>query len=89
MSTGHNRRTRRAAGQRGSTAYGPACIHCGVQRIVMPLSIMRGFARKHAALVDLLGALESMREWYDEDDYVSLCPGCFCLTGDLSTAHSH
>ena len=83
-----NRRTRRAAGQRGSIPYGPECTHCGVQRIVMPLSMMRRFAREHAALVDFLGALESMREWYNEDDDVSLCPGCFCVTGDLSTVHS-
>lgn len=87
-----NRRTRRAMGERGSTASGPACSHCGTARVVMPLSIMRGFARKHAALVDLLGALETMRDYYGPHDYVSLCPGCFCLTGDpaeLTGPHVH
>lgn len=70
-------------GERGSAVYGPKCTHCGTPRIVMPLSIMRGFCRKHASLLDLLSALEQMREFYDENDLVTLCPGCFCLTGDL------
>lgn len=84
-----NRAARRKAGLRTAPSAAPGCEHCGVSRIVMPLSIMRGFARKHAALVDLLGALEHMREHYAENEYVSLCPGCFCLTGDLSPEHTH
>lgn len=56
----------------------------------MPLSMMRGAARKLAQLVDLLGALEQLRQWYDDDELVSLCPRCFCVTADLSTvAHAH
>lgn len=77
-------RARSIAGQRGATAYGPSCVHCGTPRIVAPLSELRGFCRKHAQLVDVLGALEEMREWYNEDELVSLCPRCFCVTGDLN-----
>lgn len=77
-------RARNTAGGRRATAYGPPCIHCRTPRIVMPLCQLRGFARKYAALVDLLGTLEELREFYRENDYVSLCPGCFCVTGDLS-----
>jgi len=84
----HSRRTRQESRTRGQFITGPQCQHCGTERIVMPLSAMRGIARKHPALSELLGTLEEFREWYTNDQLMSLCPGCFCITGDLSTVHS-
>ena len=84
-----NRQTRRAAGNRQPQLSAPSCTHCGTTRVVLPLASMRVLARKFPELVDLLGALEQMREFYDEHDLVALCPGCFCLTGDPQEMHSH
>lgn len=51
--------------------------------------MMVGAARKNAMLLDFLAPLEKMREYYAPDDFISLCPGCWCLTGDVYRQHSH
>ena len=74
------------------TVFRPRCSHCGTERIVMPLEALRGAVRAIPRLVELRQALEQLREWYDSTDYVSLCPGCFCITGDPAEtrpAHAH
>lgn len=79
-------RSRRMRAERELKLY--PCSHCGTERIVSPVSEMIGFFRAHP-LPGILDALEELRSHVGSDGMVALCPGCFCLTSDLSDGHSH
>jgi hypothetical protein len=64
------------------------CSHCGTERIVTTLSEMVGFFRKNP-LPGILGALDELRGHVGSEALVALCPGCFCLTSDLSDHRDH
>jgi len=81
-----SRRAHRLRAERELKLY--PCTHCDTERIVAPLSEFVGFARKEPQL-GLESVLDSMRAYVGRDGMVSLCPGCFCITSDLSDTHGH
>lgn len=66
------------------------CSHCRTERIVAPASEMIHAARALSSrLPGLTDALHGMARAVGPDEMISLCPGCFCITTDLSDGHSH
>jgi len=64
------------------------CGHCGVERIVAPLSLFVRFADQYPGQLPGF-AFEELRPVVGNDGMVALCPGCFCITSDLSDTHGH
>lgn len=85
-----NRSQRRASGYRGgpSTAeFAYPCSHCGTDRLVFPISEFIGFNRRHP-MPGLGSVFEALLRVYGPDTPASMCPGCFCVTTDLTGPHS-
>ena len=64
------------------------CVHCQTERIVAPVSEFVGIARRHPEL-QLGPVVDAMRGYVGLDGLMSLCPGCMCMTTDLTTDHTH
>lgn len=64
------------------------CRHCGTERIVGPVSMFVRFANQHPGTLPGF-AFEELRPLVGDDGMVAMCPGCRCITSDLSDAHSH
>lgn len=62
------------------------CTHCGTERLVFPLHEFVGFNRRHP-MPGLQGVLDSLVRVYGPNQLASMCPGCFCLTTDLTAGH--
>ena len=86
MGGSRSARSRRLRTERDRMQY--PCSHCGTERVVSPVSEMIGFFRANP-LPGILDALDELRRYVGPDGLVALCPGCFCLTSDLSNDHSH
>lgn len=72
--------------------FAPACGHCGAERLVYPINVLIGFFRSHPLPgADFEGALRDLRAFHGGDGNVlaSMCPGCLCITSDLSSEHTH
>lgn len=73
----YSRRARRAAAR-----YNPPCIHCAAPREVLPYSAALGLARKYVP-----GMLETLAEIQrfitNQDQMISVCPRCHCVTPDI------
>lgn len=81
-----SRRAHRLRAERALKLY--PCTHCDTERIVAPRTEFVGFARKHPEL-GLAPVIEAFRAHVGDDGMIALCPGCFCVTSDLSDSHDH
>ena len=66
--------------------YEYPCTHCGDGRLVYPLHEFVTFNRSHP-LPGLRAALDDLVRLYGGKQEASICPGCFCLTTDLTASH--
>lgn len=83
-----NRSARRASGIRTPSAqFAYPCSHCGTERLVYPISEFVGCNRR-LPLPGLSEPLEALLRLYGPDRLISMCPGCWCLTAELTGAHT-
>lgn len=86
MASSRTRRTNRLRAERELKLY--PCSHCRTERIVAPVSEFVGIARRHPEL-QLVPVIEAMRQHVGSEGMMALCPGCWCVTSDLSDSHDH
>ena len=83
-----NRSQRRASGYRApSGTFEYPCTHCGTERLVCAISEFIGFNRRHP-MPGLQSVLDALLKVYGPNTRASMCPGCFCVTTDLTGPHS-
>ena len=81
------KRTHRIRAERDCAQLYP-CTHCSTERIVAPLSVFVQFSRQHPGHLPGF-AFEQLRPICGAEGMVAMCPGCFCITTDLSNTHEH
>ena len=70
-----------------SASFEYPCTHCGTERLVFPLHDFVGFNRRHP-MPGLQSVLDALVRVYGPNTPASMCPGCFCVTTDLTGAHT-
>lgn len=82
-----SRRTHRIRAERECCQVYP-CAHCGVERVVAPVSFFVQFANRYPGQLPR-EPFEALLPYSGDQGLVSMCPGCFCITSDLSASHDH